>query len=130
MRTTAGGALIKNNKILLGLRSAELAYYPCIWDIFGGHCEEGESIVKTLKREFDEELGVEPTHFERVGIIDEPNPNRYGQAQHNVYAVLAWKGKPSNASKEHTKIRWFTYGELSCVNLASDQYLILFKRYL
>ncbi len=130
MRTTAGGAPIVKKKILLGLRSAELEYHPCVWDIFGGHCEEGESIEQTLKRECDEELGIQPSHFKRVGIIDEPNPKRYGQAQHHVYAILTWNGKPGNASNEHTQIRWFSYGELSCVNLVSDQYLNLFESYL
>ncbi len=130
MRTTAGGALIVNKKILLGLRSSELVYHPCVWDIFGGHCKEGESIEQTLKRECEEELGIQTFQYDRVGIIDEPNPNRYGQARHYVYAILAWKGKPDNASKEHSEIRWFSSGELSCVNLVSDQYLNLFESYL
>ena len=55
-RRTVGGVLILNHKILLGKRMPD-RLYPDIWDIFGGHIEDGETLEETLIRELEEELG-------------------------------------------------------------------------
>jgi hypothetical protein len=39
----AGGILCKENKILLGKRSAHRSFYPDVWDIIGGHRENNET---------------------------------------------------------------------------------------
>lgn len=52
--------LIKNNKILLGLRH----YTPdkwktvSVWTVPGGRCDQGETIEETLRREVAEEIGI------------------------------------------------------------------------
>ena len=45
-----------------------------------GHCEDGESVEDTLIREFQEELGVVPIRYEKLGKFEEPEPQKYGEA--------------------------------------------------
>ena len=126
MRVTAGGTLIKDGRLLLGLRGHDKTYYPNIWDVFGGHCEPGETVEQALIREFSEELGVIPLHYQKLGVFDEPNPDQYGDGQHHFYAVYDWEGEPTNCSPEHQVIQWFTLEEFARLDLASTHYIDLF----
>ena len=53
------GALILNSegKVFLQRRSATRRMFPGVWDIVGGHVEEGESAQEALRREIEEETG-------------------------------------------------------------------------
>ena len=53
------GALILNERgrLFVQRRSATRRVLPGIWDIVGGHIEEGESIEEALGREIEEETG-------------------------------------------------------------------------
>ena len=53
------GALLSDGKVLLVRRSPQRQFYPNVWDLFGGHVEEGESPEDALRREALEELQVE-----------------------------------------------------------------------
>ena len=54
-------ALIRQSrKVLLGRRSPGRAFFPDVWDLFGGHVEPGEAHRETLVRELQEELGITP----------------------------------------------------------------------
>lgn len=128
MRTTASGVLVQDGRILLGHRRSDRNYYPGAWDVFGGHGEPGESPEQTLVRELAQELGVTPTHFDRIGIFEEPHPEKYGPGQHHVFLVRAWIGEPVNAGcDEHDAIGWFTLEELAGLELASRRYVELFR---
>ena len=129
MRRTAGGALIHEGKILLGLRSSEANYYPGVWDIFGGHLEEGESPGAALIRELTEELGITEPEFEQICIYNEPRIQEYGHAEHHIYAVTGWHGQPTKLGNEHSEIGWFTPEAMSHLHLASTLYLKLFTKY-
>ena len=128
MRITAGGILVQDGRILLGHRRANRNYYPGAWDIFGGHCENGESPDQALVRELVQELGVTAQRFERIGLFEEPNPQQYGPAQHHLFLVRDWIGQPSNVGRdEHDEIRWFKQEELAGLELASSKYVALFS---
>lgn len=127
MRITAGGVLVQDGRILLGHRRPDRTYYPGAWDIFGGHCEHGESPEQALVRELVQELGIRPTCFDRIGIFDEPHPKKYGPGQHHLFLVRAWIGQPANVGcDEHDAIGWFTQEELAGLAVASRKYLELF----
>ena len=127
MRITAGGVLVQGGRILLGHRRSDRNYYPGAWDIFGGHCEHGESPEQALVRELVQELGVTPQRFERIGIFEEPHPEMYGPAQHHLFLVRAWIGQPANVGRdEHDAIGWFTKAEFAGLELVSRRYVELF----
>ncbi len=110
-RITAGGILIQNGKILLGRRKSD-RLYPDIWDIFGGHIEEGECLEETLRRELEEELGIEITKSEFLEKYQDKDPTYGRDYIHNIFIVQDWKGEPFNRNpREHESIAWFAKEE-------------------
>lgn len=119
----SGGFLVKSNQFLLGKRSDTNATYPGVWDMFGGHVEPEEEPAEALKREFTEELGINPTCFDLFDTI-EYNDIRYGKALVYVYFITKWEGgKPSICNQEHSEIKWFSRSELEAIPLAAHEYL-------
>jgi 8-oxo-dGTP diphosphatase len=53
--------IVESQMILLGQRSPTRAFYPNVWDVFGGHLEAGEQPHQTLVRELQEDLDITPT---------------------------------------------------------------------
>jgi len=107
MRICEAGILVKGDNVLLRSRSKAAALYPNTWDVFGGHCEPGESVEQTLVRELNEELGVQPLRYVALGMFDEPNPTVYGPGEYHFFAVYEWRGEPANLGDEHQTIEWF-----------------------
>lgn len=101
--------------------------YPGVWDAVGGHIEEGETPTDALRRELREELAVTPTAFREAGVLDEPNPDRYGPAEYHVFVVTAWDGEPSMRGSEHVSTRWWRIGDELDAPLAHPAYVELFK---
>ena len=127
MKRCAIGLLSVGSSVLLGKRSLGRASYPGVWDLFGGHIEEGESAEAALVREFQEELGITPTHFAPIETLHSPEPARYGPAEFLVFRIDAWSGNPGNLlEKEHSEIRWFSVSEASGLTLAHPAYPRLF----
>ncbi|WP_084685963.1 NUDIX domain-containing protein [Nonomuraea coxensis] len=46
------------DRVLLCHRNAGRRWYPDVWDLPGGHVEEGEDPKESLVRELREELGI------------------------------------------------------------------------
>ena len=65
------GVLVRDGRVLLGLRSRSAGSHHGRWDVIGGHREPGETDEQTMIRELYEELRVVPTHYEHVGILTE-----------------------------------------------------------
>jgi len=129
MRTAACAILSRGSKILLGRRSSSRKFYPNVWDLIGGHCEDRESPEQTLLRELQEELGITPTEFQKIDILDEPNADIYGAYQYHIYLVTDWNGMPHNQQpQEHSEIQWFSIEEALQLELAHSHYPILFKK--
>lgn len=98
------GAVIKGGKVLLVHRSSSRSYYPDVWDLYGGHVHEGESVEDALRREAREELGINVTAFRPIGVAHDP----VEPADIHLFAISDWEGEPTNmATEEHTEIRWF-----------------------
>ncbi len=107
--TRVAGAVIRDGRVLLVHRSPSKRFYPDVWDLFGGHVEEGESPEEALRREAREELGIEVLSARWLGQVHDPvEPGVV-----HVYAVSSWEGEPVNAApEEHTEIRWFGVAEM------------------
>jgi mutator protein MutT len=128
MNICVAGILAHNDRILLGKRSENRAFYPNVWDCIGGHCQPGESPEQTLRRELSEELGVLPLIWHSLTVLHDPQPDRHGAYEYVLYLVTKWQGTPQNmAPDEHTEIRWFTVHEAGRLDLAHPDYPTVFS---
>jgi 8-oxo-dGTP diphosphatase len=69
-----GAAILREGRILRLQRSPDRAFLPGLWDIPGGHVEEGETLETALRREVIEETGfaVNVAHPFSVWTYDPP----------------------------------------------------------
>ena len=119
--------IVRSHKILLGLRAANRAFYPDVWDLFGGHIESGEQGHETLVRELKEELDITPTEWKYLETLQVPSASLTVY----LYLVTAWTGTPVNRQpEEHSAIGWFSLTETTQLKLADELYPSLFARYL
>src|ERR1044071_3888953 len=89
--------IIQAQRILLGQRSATRAFYPGVWDAFGGHVELGEGQEQTLIRELQEELGITPTQWDYLETFSLSQPNHETERLTiHLYLVTDWIGTPTN----------------------------------
>jgi len=111
MQVCVGALLCQDNAILLGKRSASRASYPDVWDVPGGHREDGESLEEALVRELREELGVTPTVWQKLAVVPE-HDKANDIFELYLYVVTAWDGAPCILQfEEHDHIAWFTVEE-------------------
>jgi 8-oxo-dGTP diphosphatase len=127
MREDVAALIVQQQMILLGKRSADRAFYPNVWDVFGGHVEPDESYEQALQRELYEELGITPIRWEYLTTLAEPDPDQYGPGQYRFYLVTAWSGTPRNQQPhEHARIQWFALDQAKHLELAHPAYAGLF----
>jgi 8-oxo-dGTP diphosphatase len=128
MQDIVGGLLCRGGRILLGKRSAKRAYYPDVWDVPGGHREQGEGLDQALVRELHEEIGVAPTVWRKLAIVHGPDSANKPYELH-LYVVLAWDGIPRNLQPdEHEQLAWNTPEEACRLSLAHPDYPELFRQ--
>jgi 8-oxo-dGTP pyrophosphatase MutT (NUDIX family) len=108
-------------------RSDDRAFYPGVWDVPGGHCNENEAPAATLVRELHEELGIAAQVFEEVAVLGEPRPAEHGEARYHMFVVRGWKGDPQVQGSEHSELRWVSLDEARSLPLAHPEYLQLFR---
>ncbi len=113
-------ALLRDgDRILLCHRSPGRRWYPDVWDLPGGHVNDGETAGAALVRELREELGV---------VVAEPTTPpvrevRTPAVHMTVWVVDSWTGTPVNtAPEEHDAIGWFDGSQVAGLRLAHDSY--------
>lgn len=113
----AAGLLIRDDRVLLGRRSAGRRFGGR-WALPGGHVEPGETPGDAVVRELQEELGI---HAELAGTVPEAT-SMIGPVERSVWLVHFWEGVLTNrAPDEHTELRWFGWHELPREALAHPQ---------
>lgn len=119
-----GAILMRDGKLLLGLRAPHKKAAPNTWDTIGGHVEQGETDEQAMLREVHEEAGVTPTSFSLLTTTKWEGVESYA-----IYTVTSWTGgDPRLADNEHTELRWFTPQEAAALpNLAAEEYRTLFQ---
>ena len=128
MKTGSCAVLWKDDKMLLGRRSPDRRFYPNVWDLIGGHCEDQEAPEQTLVRELREELGVTPIEFREIAVLNEPDEASRGAYRYHVYLVTEWSGQLANRQpEEHVALEWFTISEAATLDLAHPDYPTLFR---
>ena len=127
--------IVRSKSILLGRRSAERAFYPDVWDMFGGHVEPGEERGQALVRELEEELGITPAGWTFLETLTVDLPATDASPPDllivHLYLVTDWTGTPVNMQlEEHSTIGWFSVEEAVQLELADPRYPALFEKYL
>ena len=114
------GVLVRERQVLLGHRTAGRRWYPGVWDLPGGHIEDGESELDALRRELQEEVGVTATEVGSTPLARLTGADlRLG-----IWHVRGWSGRPVNrCSEEHDELRWVTADELPGLELADRRYV-------
>lgn len=118
----AAGILRKGNQVLIGQRP-ENGTLPGLWEFPGGKIEVGESPESALKRELNEELGIEA----EVGVILEASCHNYGDKGILLmfYWVDYWKGEPK--SLHHDSLEWVDIDKVRERNIPDSNREILDK---
>lgn len=78
------------------------------WNGVGGKIEEGETIESAMIRETQEEIGVTPITYEKVGDLrfDEHFKGEPTLMHVHVFIASTWEGEP--AESEEMKPQWFS----------------------
>ncbi|MCX8128496.1 MAG: (deoxy)nucleoside triphosphate pyrophosphohydrolase [Clostridia bacterium] len=102
-----GAAIVNNDKVLAVQRSAAMQS-PLKWEFAGGKVEKGETHIDALKREMQEELGIEI----KVNGFLAAGSSEIGENKImlHVYECEILHGEP--VLKEHVKLEWVDIDEL------------------
>ena len=124
MDDVVGAILMRQDRLLLGLRSPQRRHFPDCWDTIGGHVEAGEAPEQTLCRELNEEIGVTPIEWTEIGELIIGDIDRC-----RLYRVDRWSGgEPRIRDDEHVELRWFSLAEACALpNLACGDYPAIFR---
>jgi len=87
----AGILLDEQGRYLLGQRPAGKPYAG-YWEVPGGKIEKGESVFQALKRELQEELGIEIESSEELTVLEHDYPHAYVRL--HVSVIRQWSGIP------------------------------------
>lgn len=111
--------------MLLCHRRPERLHFPDVWDLPGGRVEPGESLLETLRRELEEELGIVPQPSPATPWSTLTNDSH----QLHVFLVDEWTGEPANlAPEEHDEIRWVGRRDIDELSLADHSYVEMLDR--
>lgn len=103
------GAAILDGRHLLAAQRAESASNGLRWELPGGKIEPGESPQDALRRELDEELGVE---VEVGGLLGHGHATgEFFEISLVVYRTRIVGGQPT--AREHRQLRWVSAEELA-----------------
>jgi len=109
----ACGLVFKEEKILLAKRLPHKTLGG-FWEFPGGKIEAGEDVVTCLKRELNEELGM------NVKVIDIvfTNVHEYGFGTIKLIAYLCVFVNTNNLLVDHDEVSWVPLGKVMDFNLS------------
>lgn len=115
-------ALIVNDDRILACQRTRHQPMPLKWEFPGGKIEEGEQPRAALRRELEEELGIEATISDEVARIHHEYP-RGGSVELRFFEVREYQGEIEN--RIFREIRWVTRTELLDLDfLEADRTLV------
>ena len=101
------------NEVLLALRDDIPSIpYPNMWDVLGGHIEEGETPEQCITREMKEELDLDIGKFQLFLITEFPDRTEYTfwrRADFDIAHIILTEGQC---------LKWFTEHEIKNTELA------------
>jgi 8-oxo-dGTP diphosphatase len=102
MKRVVAGLITRDDKLLVCQRTRHQTM-PLKWEFPGGKIEEGEQPRDALRRELDEELGIQATIGDELARIQHEYPNG-GMVELRFYIVREYKGELEN--RIFKDIRW------------------------
>lgn len=129
-----GALLLRDGRVLLGLRALHKAWAPGRWDMLGGHVEAGETPWQALRRELREEAGIEiepgpagngPSAAGGPAAAEPAEPRPLdefdlGGQRLRVYGVEKWRGEVRACGDEHQRLGWFAPAEAAALEELAD----------
>ncbi|MCX7708491.1 MAG: (deoxy)nucleoside triphosphate pyrophosphohydrolase [Clostridia bacterium] len=122
------GAAIREGKRILAAQRSEKMSAPLKWEFAGGKVEDGEAHQEALKRELQEELGIDIQVGEHLatGIVEDSNR----KIILHVYEASILQGNPE--AKEHSLLKWIDIKDIYQLDWAEPDIPaceILLRRY-
>jgi len=115
-------ALIVNDDRILACQRTRHQPMPLKWEFPGGKIEEGEQPRAALRRELEEELGIEAAIGDEVARIHHEYPGG-GSLELRFFSVREYQGEIEN--RIFREIRWVTRAELLQLDfLEADRSLV------
>ena len=97
----AGILLDAEGRYLLGQRP-EGKPYAGYWEVPGGKIEKGETVFAALRRELQEELGIDIESSEELTVLEHDYPHAYVRL--HVSIIRKWTGTPKGC--ENQSLSW------------------------
>jgi 8-oxo-dGTP diphosphatase len=94
MKRVVAALITRDGKLLVCQRTRHQTM-PLKWEFPGGKIEEGEQPRDALRRELDEELGIQATVGDELARIQHEYPNG-GMVELRFYIVREYKGELEN----------------------------------
>lgn len=111
--------LVRDARVLLCHRTPGREWYPNVWDLPGGHVENGETGADALVRELAEELGI----VADVPVAEPVVVAVEGDLRLRIWRLDTWRAEPVNrCPEEHDAIAWFGADDLAGLALAHPSY--------
>ncbi|MBX9808882.1 8-oxo-dGTP diphosphatase MutT [Candidatus Gracilibacteria bacterium] len=107
MIAVTAAIISRDNKLLIAKRG-EGKHLSGFWEFPGGKIEEGENPKDCLKREINEELGVDI----KVGDYFMTNEHSYGEKRISLAAFHCEIISGNIELHDHDEIKWVTISEL------------------
>jgi len=121
VKRVVAALILKDGKVLVCQRT-RYQTMPLKWEFPGGKIEEGEQPRDALRRELDEELGIDARIGEEVARIRHEYKGG-GAVELRFYAVHDFKGELEN--RIFRDVRWTRRSELMSIDfLEEDLYLV------
>lgn len=95
-------------RIFLTQRAAD-SHMACKWEFAGGKLEPGETAEQALRRELNEEVGIEVMACQPFATIEHKYDDRHVTL--NFFLVEQWQGEPWG--REGQPQRWVKQSELN-----------------
>lgn len=108
MKRVVAALIMKDGKVLVCQRTRHQTM-PLKWEFPGGKIEEGEQPRDALRRELDEELGIDARIGEEVARIRHQYKNG-NSVELRFYVVHQYKGEIEN--RIFREVRWSPRAEL------------------